>query len=144
MQVDSERTLRRSLFRRLFGRPATRVPADAGCWTYRDGVIEIDLARAPELATPGRALRFEGHRLPERVLVIRGDDGEFHAFRNVCLHMGRRLDPVPGAGTVQCCSMGRATYGYDGEVLRGPAAGPAGVREVEQRNGKLIVRLVQG
>ena len=30
-----------------------------------------------------------------RVLVIRGDDGKFHAFHNRCTYIGlRRLDPV--------------------------------------------------
>ena len=40
-----------------------------------------------------------------RTLVVHGDDGTFHAFANRCRHMGRRLDPVPGTETVQCCSV---------------------------------------
>ena len=66
----------------------------------------------------------EGWGLPLRVLVIRGDDGKFHAFHNRCTHIGhRRLDPVSGTGTVQCCSVGKSTYTYDGKKVYGPPSG---------------------
>src|SRR5512136_3298492 len=103
--------LNRSLLQRLFGLPATGMPQDPQCWTFSGGKIQIDLARAPELKAPGGALRLEGGRLPRRVLVVRAEDGRFHAFHNRCTHLGhRRLDPVPGTGTVQCCSVNKSTY----------------------------------
>ena len=87
--------LNRSFFQRIFGLPATQKPLDPQCWSFSDGKITIDLKRATELKKPGGALRLEGNGLPMRVLVIRGDDGKFHAFHNRCTHMGhRRLDPV--------------------------------------------------
>ena len=30
-------------------------------------------------------------------------------------------DPVPRAAALQCCSLGRSTFGYGGDVTAGPA-----------------------
>jgi nitrite reductase/ring-hydroxylating ferredoxin subunit len=134
--------LNRGFFQRIFGLPATPKPIDPQCWTFSDGKIMIDLKRATELKKPGGALRMEDGGLPMRVLVIRGDDGKFHAFHNRCTHIGhRRLDPVPGTGAVQCCSIGKSTYAYDGKKIYGPAAGQAKTFKVEAEGERLIVFL---
>jgi nitrite reductase/ring-hydroxylating ferredoxin subunit len=134
--------LERGFFQRLFGIPATPKPRLPGCWSYADGRVLIDLEKAPELARPGGALRLEGGGLPIRVLVIHGQDGAFHAFHNRCTHFGhRRLDPVPGTATIQCCSVNKSTYAYDGPRLFGPAPGPATVLPVEMEGDRLVVRL---
>ena len=100
----------------------------------------IDLKRAPELETPGGALRLEGDGLPRRVLVIRGDDGGFCAFHNRCTHLGhRRLDPVPGTETVQCCSVNKSTYTYDGRKVYGPNPAPVRTFPVKVDGERLIV-----
>jgi nitrite reductase/ring-hydroxylating ferredoxin subunit len=136
--------LKRSILQRVFGISATKMPGDGLCWTYSGHRLVIDLERAPELAEPGGAIRLEGKNLPDRVLVMHGDDGAYHAFRNRCKHMGRRLDPVPGNRTVQCCSVGRTTYAYDGNVLHGSAREPLETFEVTVTNGKLVVMLEGG
>ncbi|MEJ5357912.1 MAG: Rieske 2Fe-2S domain-containing protein [Desulfobacterales bacterium] len=134
--------LKRGFFHRLFGIPATRRPSDPQAWRFAEGRIAIDLARAPELKSPGGALRLEGGRLPWRVLVVHGDDGAFHAFQNRCSHIGhRRLDPVPGTKTIQCCSVGRSTYTYDGEKIFGPSTGPIRTLAVVREGDRLIVSL---
>jgi len=102
----------------------------------------IDLNRAMELRKPGGALRLEGGELPIRVLVIRGDDGKFHAFHNRCTHIGhRRLDPVPGNGTIQCCSVGKSTYTYDGKKVYGLPTGSIKTFKVEAEGDRLTVSL---
>jgi nitrite reductase/ring-hydroxylating ferredoxin subunit len=134
--------LNRNFFQRLFGLPATSKPLDPQCWTFSDGKIMIDLKRAPELKKHGGALRLEGDGLPMRVLVIRGEDGEFYAFHNRCTHLGhRRLDPVPSTGTVQCCSVNKSTYTYDGLKVYGPPTGPIGTFKVKLDGDRLIVSL---
>lgn len=135
------KTLKRTFLQRLFGISATKVPADQGCWTYADGKLRLELRRAHELAQPGGAIRLEGKNLPDRILVVRGDDGNYHAFRNRCQHMGRRLDPVPGTPTVQCCSINKTTYAYDGKVLHGPAKEAVGTFETRMTDGELIINL---
>lgn len=72
--------LNRGFFQRIFGTPANPKPLDPQCWSFSDGKITIELNRTTELKKPGGALRLEGGGLPMRVLVIRGDDGKFHAF----------------------------------------------------------------
>ena len=137
----AEQSLKRNIFQRIFGISATALPQDPDCWTYADGRVQIDLDRAPELARPGGAVRLEKKDLPERVLVVHGDDGTFHAFANRCRHMGRRLDPVPGTETVQCCSVSKSTYDYQGKMLTGAAKGPVAVYAVAADDGKLTIRL---
>jgi nitrite reductase/ring-hydroxylating ferredoxin subunit len=134
--------LKRNIFQRLFGLCATPRPADEGCWTYSSGRIEIDLSRAPELATPLGAFRLEKRGLPTRVLVIHGEDGLFHAFQNRCRHVGRRLDPVPGTSTVQCCSVNKSTYDYEGNVVSGPVTEGVTAYEVQtDEDGRLVITL---
>jgi len=129
--IMAVKILNRSLFQRIFGRPATPMPRNPECWTFRDGRIVVDLRRAPELREPGGALRLEGRGLPRRVLMVRGEDGRLHAFHNRCTHLGhRRLDPVPGTATVQCCSVNKSTYTYDGQRIHGPAPRPIAVYPV--------------
>jgi nitrite reductase/ring-hydroxylating ferredoxin subunit len=135
------KTLKRSIFQRLFGISATQLPKDKGCWTYSNGKVVVDLDRAPELSEPGGAIRLEGKSLPDRVLLIHGEDGNYHAFRNRCGHMGRRLDPVPETQTVQCCSVSKSTYDYDGNILFGPAKKLVGGLAVLSENDKVIITL---
>lgn len=132
--------LKRSFWQRLFGIPATAKPGMDGCWDYADGKVTIDLDKAVELKTPGGAIRLEGKNLPKRVLVVCGEDGEYRAYHNRCTHLGhRRLDPVPGTDTVQCCSINKSTYDTDGGRIFGPAPHPVTRYPVEKAQENLIV-----
>ena len=134
-------TLKRNIFQRILGLCATRPPADGGCWTLESGKIVVDLARAPELAEANGAVRLEGKNLPERVLLTRGEDGAYRAFKNRCTHMGRRLDPVPGAGQVQCCSVNKSTFENDGKCVSGPGKKELATYPVTVEGGKLEITL---
>jgi nitrite reductase/ring-hydroxylating ferredoxin subunit len=135
--------MRRSPIQRQPGVPATAPPHDPGCWTYFDGKVRTDLGRAPELAERSGALRLEGPALPERLLVLYGEDGRYHAYRNACPHGGHRLDPVPHTLTLACCSLGRSTFDYDGRALSGPAGGGLQPFPVRRSNGTLTIELMQ-
>jgi nitrite reductase/ring-hydroxylating ferredoxin subunit len=134
-------TLPRTFFQRLFGRCLTKPPADAGCWSVAEGEVTIDLARAPELARPDGALRLEGDGLPTRLLVVQDPNGEYHAFENHCTHGKRRLDPIPGEGLVQCCSLGRSTFDTQGRSVHGPGKSPIRCHPVTAENGTVRIRL---
>ena len=133
--------LKRNIFQRLFGICATQKPMDEGCWTYEGGKITVDLARAPELGRRDGAVRLEGKGLPARVLVVCGDADTWHAFKNRCAHAGRRLDPVPGTGRVQCCSVGKSTYDADGKILGGSAKKGITTFPVVSEGGRLTIAL---
>ncbi len=91
-------------------------------WRYEGGKLVIDLNRTPELNAPGGGARFEGQGLPQRVLVVHGADGKYHAYVNKCAHIGkRRLDPVDGGARLQCCSVGQSVYDLSGKRLSGSA-----------------------
>ncbi|MEW6262084.1 MAG: Rieske (2Fe-2S) protein [Thermodesulfobacteriota bacterium] len=129
------------LLSRILGLSQTRPPADAGCWRYDSPRLEIALSRAPELQANGSAIRIEGRGLPVRVLVLRGPDGGYHAFRNKCTHAGRRLDVPTGQPLLECCSVGRSRFQYDGQCVSGPAKGPIGPLPVKVDGDRLIIEL---
>ncbi len=134
--------LKRSFFQRLLGKSATTEPGIEGSWNYADGTLTIDLGKALELKTPGGAMRFEGKNLPKRVLVVHAKDGEYRAFHNRCTHLGhRRLDPVPGTDTVQCCSLNKSTYDSGGNKIFGPAPHPIPRYPVKKEQELLIVSM---
>ena len=133
--------VKRNIFQRIFGICATSPPTDDGCWKYEGGKVTIDISRARELADENGAIRLEQKGLPYGVLLFRGTDGRHHAFRNKCAHMGRRLDPVPGAQQVHCCSLGGSSYDYDGKILAGFAKEDVPVFEVTEEEGELTISL---
>jgi len=134
--------IKRSFLQRLLGISATPKPGSESCWKYSEGKVEVDLEKTPELKSPGGAVRLEGKNLPKRVLLVHGEDGEYRAFHNRCTHMGhRRLDPVPGTDTVQCCSINKSTYEASGKKIFGPTPHPITRYPVEMANGKLVVSI---
>jgi Rieske Fe-S protein len=134
--------VKRSFFQRLLGTSATAKPKTNDCWNYADGKLNIDLSKASGLKIPGGAIRLEGNNLPKRVLIVFGEDGEYRAFHNRCTHLGhRRLDPVPGTDTVQCCSVNKSTYDAQGNKIFGPTPHPITRFSVEKIQGKLIITI---
>jgi nitrite reductase/ring-hydroxylating ferredoxin subunit len=107
--------------KRILGICDTRAPACADAWSLAGRTVTLDLARLPELAPAGGAIRLEGRGLPHRLLVVHGSDGHFYALANRCSHMGRRLDPLAGQARLQCCSVSKSTFSYAGNPLGGAA-----------------------
>lgn len=129
------------ILKRILGICQTKPPADTGCWDFKDGMVVMDLLRAPELSQLGGAVRLEGKGIPERVLLLHGIDGRYHAFENRCKHMGRRIDPVAAGSEIRCCSVSKATYDYTGKVISGPAKGPLKTFRVEVEDRELKIFL---
>ena len=132
-------TLSRTFWQRLTGSCATSIPANNEGWVYKEGTLNIDLTQLTELTQPGTALRFEGKDLPKRVLVVCGADGKYHAIHNKCTHMGRRLDFVPGTETVQCCSISKSTYTFDGKKIYGPRKVDVDSFPLSQEGNNLLI-----
>lgn len=128
-----------SIFSRIFGISRTKTPSDPGCWKFSEGKIELDLSRSPELSNIGGAIRLEGGGLKKRVLLIHGNDGQFHAFHNQCTHAKRKIDPLLGSARVECCSVGKSTWDYQGKFLSGSAKKDIPILTVEKKNGLLVV-----
>jgi nitrite reductase/ring-hydroxylating ferredoxin subunit len=129
------------LIERILGISKTKKPGDEKCWRHSTGKIEVDWARVPELQKPSGAIRLEGRGLPERVLLIYGIDGQFHAFKNKCTDMNRRLDPVPGKAALRCRCFSISTFDYFGNVMAGPAKEPLKTYPVESHKCKMIIPL---
>ena len=133
------KTLKRNIFQRIFGIPATKPPADAGCWVIKGDKSTINLNQTPELSVPWGAIQVEDGDIPVKMLVFQDVEGGYRAIHNHCEHAGRKLDPVPGTETVQCCSIGKPTYDYDGKVLSGSSEKPITQYTVKVENGKLEI-----
>jgi nitrite reductase/ring-hydroxylating ferredoxin subunit len=127
------------ILKKIFGICETKKPEDPGCWIISGGRVEIDLKRAGELSRQGGAIRLEGKSLADRILVIRGDNGLFYAYKNKCTHMGRRIDPVSGSQYVRCCSVMGSSFGVTGEVVSGPAKGALKYFKVKIEDNKLNI-----
>lgn len=108
------------ILRKILGISETKKPKDPGCWTYSGRIVKIDLNRAVELSKPNSAIRIEGKGFAERILVIRDQAGRYHAYKNRCTHMGRRIDPVPETFKVRCCSVMGSLFNEKGEIVSGP------------------------
>ena len=138
------RTLKRSIFQRVIGSPMTQKPRNSDCWSVKNGKIIVDLDAALELQDTGGAIRLEGNNLPVKVLIVHGEDGEFRAYKNQCSHIGhRRLDPVPGTNTVQCCSVSKSTFDLDGSVVHGPAPQALKQYDVEKAGDQLTILVTE-
>ena len=107
-----------------------------------EGRVTVDLSKAPELNKQAGALRLEGKGLPKRVLLVRAEDGRLHALHNRCSHLGhRRLDPVPGTATLQCCSVNKSTYDLTGKNIYGPAPRPIETYPLEVDGETVTIRI---
>ncbi len=133
--------LPRKVWQRALGICATRAPGDAAAWSVAAGRILVDVDRVPELGPEDSAVRLEGRGLPERILLVHGADGGYRAYVNRCGHGGRRLDPVPGTGFLQCCSMGKSTYEAGGAVVSGPASRALEPRSVTVEGTRIEIAL---
>lgn len=130
--------------KRIVGICETAPPAEEGCWDYSGGEIRLQLDRTPELAPRGGAVRLEGKGLPVRVLVVHGQDGTYHAVANRCTHMGRRIDPLPGTDRIECCSVSKSRFTYEGQPVGGAARKPLAVYRVSLAGGVLTVGVLPG
>ena len=130
-----------SVWGALKGEPLTQLPQIADAWTYDSGTLTIDLVNLPELDAPGGAVRLEGSNLPDPILVFLGDDSRHYAFKNVCPHAGRMIDPIAGTLTLECCSMSSSTFDYMGSVLSGPAPEPLERYPVSVLEDSLVIVL---
>jgi phenylpropionate dioxygenase-like ring-hydroxylating dioxygenase large terminal subunit len=84
---------------------------------------------AADVAAPGRFTTARVGR--ESVLVVRGEDGELRAFRNVCRHRAARLREGRGeCGKALRCPYHSWTYRTDGSLIGVPEgrASPASTR----------------
>ncbi len=125
--------------KRIFGICETPLPMDNTCWAYADQTIRLQLDRAPELTRPGGAVRLEGKGLPKRVLVVHGGEGDYYALGNRCTHMGRRIDPLPGSDRIECCSVSKSTFTYDGVPVGGAARKPLEVFPVSTEGNAIRI-----
>jgi nitrite reductase/ring-hydroxylating ferredoxin subunit len=130
-----------SFLDRLRGIPLTNLPQLEGAWAKEYNTLMLDLTRLPELDSLGGAIRIEGETLPDPILVVLGEDGNHYAFKNVCTHAGRMIDPVAGTMTLECCSVSSSTFDYQGNVLSGPAEGALTSFPLENIDDKLIIDL---
>lgn len=126
------------------GASETNLPQIEGAWAYSENILTLDLSKLPEIGALGGAVRIEGEDLPNPILVVLGEDGNYYAYKNVCTHLGRLIDPLAGTMKLKCSSMickERSTYDYQGRVHSGYAEGPLKKYRVALEGDQIIVAL---
>jgi nitrite reductase/ring-hydroxylating ferredoxin subunit len=103
--------------------------------------VRVKLSRVPELSQAGGAVYLEGRSLENPVLIVRAYDDEYMAFANVCPHLKRKIDPVPGEVFLRCCSVMHSTFDYEGRKISGPADGGLTKYQVELEGSDLLITL---
>lgn len=130
------------IIKQIFGICATAMPQNKSAWENKGDHILVKLSACPELEKANSGIRIEKRGLKDRILVVRGENDQFYAFKNQCSHIGRRrIDPLPGKEQLRCCSVNKSTYQYDGSVVSGPAKTPLKTYTVEVNEDILIIRL---
>jgi cytochrome b6-f complex iron-sulfur subunit len=125
---------------RIQGVTFTPLLEDSAAWNYADGELRLSLARVPELAAPGSAVRLESDRLPEDLLLVYGVDEQYYLYANACTHGGRKID-LDGSGQLTCVSVNQSRFDYNGAVQSGPAPDPLTTYTVAQQGDQLVVTL---
>lgn len=126
------------------GATQTNLPQIEDAWTYSQGILDLDLTKLPEIGSLGGAVRIEGDVLPNPIFVLLGEDGIYHAYKNICTHLGRMIDPVSGTMTLKCSSVickDKSTYDYQGKVRSGFAEGPLTSYRLSVIENQLIITL---
>lgn len=72
-------------------------------------------AHSSEIANPGDFIQFEVGE--DAVIISRTDDGEIHAFMNICRHRGSRVcEPLQGSSKTFVCPYHGWVYNLDGSL----------------------------
>ena len=132
--------MKRSIIQRIFGIPATKLPSDNDFWSIKEDKIIVDKNKIRDFEI-GKAIRIEGHDVEDKILLVHGEDGNFHALQNKCTHGGRYLDPDPDTATVQCCSVGKSCFDYSGKRISGSATEDIKKYELQDSGNLLVIKL---
>jgi cytochrome b6-f complex iron-sulfur subunit len=127
-------------FKALAGICETR-PLSPTLWELQGNEVVVRIRDVPELQRQGGATYLQGKGLHTPVLIVRGDDGDYHCFSNRCTHMGRKLDPVQGKPELRCCSVSHSTFDFQGAKLSGPAKGPIQPYTSHVENDELVIMI---
>jgi Rieske Fe-S protein len=121
--------------------PCTTPLLEPASLTAGEKQLDIDLALAPSLDTPGGAARII---LPDRaldILLVRTGDKVFMALEGQCTHAGRPLSYVATRRLLQCNNFGHSLFDMQGAVVKGPAEKPLKSYAVALQNGRLCLTL---
>ena len=55
--------------------------------------------------------------------------------------MGRRIDILPGTDRIECCSVSKSTFDYDGRPVGGAAKKPLQVFDITVSDAELTINL---
>ncbi len=114
-----------------------------GTYALEGNLLTFDLEMIDCLQETGGSgklsLMHEGDEV--KLLIIHHESGSFKAFSDRCTHAGRELNYQHGEEKIQCSSFGKATYGLNGRVKKGPAEGPLAIYPAVLKENQLIINI---
>ncbi len=115
-------------------------PAAApGSFTLRDGVLTVELSKAPGLDTIGSAVKILHPAIPDGLIVARVDENRYEVVALACTHRGVELEYDHQRGRFRCASIGRSAFSMDGENISGPANRPLRAYDAVLADGRLTI-----
>jgi Rieske Fe-S protein len=88
-----------------------------------DNVFELELAKVPELATPGGMIAVQPDGLKKPLIVMRLEGEKFRVLSSKCPHLGCTVRWDNEEQRLRCPCHG-SRFGDDGKVQKGPAKAP--------------------
>jgi nitrite reductase/ring-hydroxylating ferredoxin subunit len=124
----------------------TLAEAPAGAVRIESGLVTIDLARTPELARAGGAVKIVDSARKLQIVVARPGKSDFVALDQKCTHGGGSLTYVHRHKHLYCTCWGHAIFALDGSVIRWPnTQKPRPLRtHTAERRGNLLAVRVEG
>ncbi len=86
----------------------------------KDNVVEIDVSKIPELATPGGMIAAQPAGMRKPLIVMRLEDARFRVLSSRCPHLGCTVRWDNEAQSLKCPCHG-SRFSDDGKVTKGPA-----------------------
>jgi cytochrome b6-f complex iron-sulfur subunit len=111
----------------------------ADAYTIKGETVEITLTKVPSLSQVGGTATIVDEKLPNYLIIVQPEAGEYVAASSRCTHRGMALSYKHETKEFQCSSGGGSKYKLDGSVTKGPAEEPLIICPVSLEGGILII-----
>ncbi len=107
---------------------------------FENGVIRIDLTRAPDLLRKGGSARIVEEQRSANIIIAHADKKRYVALDGRCTHNDSgRLTYVHQLRLLHCTCWGHSQFALDGTVLAGPAKQKLRAYEVQLAGNALTI-----
>lgn len=111
--------------------------------TYGDGVLVVDLKKAPELRSAGSAAAVVDASRKLDIIIAHAGRNRFVALDRSCTHNGAQCTYNHKRQTIQCTSLNHAEYDIEGTLLHGRTHGNLRCYETRLAGARLEILIAR-